>query len=87
MCTQEAICVLHFSNNFSETHCIKVGLYVRISVVRVLFTRRGEEAPPPKKKFFLKKKLKLFQILIFFDDDIKVIGIRPIAPVLNTGPL
>ena len=44
-----------FFNNFSETHCIKVGLDVRIFLVRVLSTGRGEEAPLPKKKFFLKK--------------------------------
>ena len=31
-----------FFNNFSETHCIKVGLDVRISVVRVLSTGRVE---------------------------------------------
>ena len=37
---------------------------------------RGEasqtsQLPLPQKKFFLKKKLKLFQILILFDDGIK----------------
>ena len=36
---------------FFETHCIKIGLDVRISLVRVLSTGRGEEAPPPKKSF------------------------------------
>ena len=48
-------------NNFSETHCMKVGLDVRISFVRVLSTgrRAGGKLPPnvpsPPKKFFLKK--------------------------------
>ena len=44
--------------NFSETNCMKVGLDVRISLVRVLSTGRGEKAPPPplkKIKVFLKK--------------------------------
>ena len=45
-------------NNFYVTHCTKVGLDVRISLVRVLSTGRGEEAPPPKKKVFPEKKLK-----------------------------
>ena len=31
---------------------MKVGLDVRIFLVRVLSTGRGEEAPPPPKKFF-----------------------------------
>ena len=73
MCTRSGgdLCSPFF-NNFSETHCIKVGLDVRISFVRVLSTGRGEEAPPPKKrKFFLKNNLKLFEILILSDDDIK----------------
>ena len=39
-------------NNFSGTSCIKVGLDVRISLVRVVST--GGK-PPPLKKFFLKK--------------------------------
>ena len=38
-------------NYFSETQCIKVGLDVRISLVRVLST--GERGEAPKKKFFL----------------------------------
>ena len=49
-------------NNFSETHCMKVGLDVRISFVRVLSTGRGsgEASPqtshlPPKKKVFPEK--------------------------------
>ena len=50
-----------FFNNFSETHGIKVGLDVIISLVRVLSTGRGEEAPPRQKKFFLKQNLKLFK--------------------------
>ena len=42
-----------FINNFSETHYIKVGLDVRISLVRVLSAGRREEAsPPPSKKSF-----------------------------------
>ena len=40
---------------FFETHCIKIGLDVRISLVRVLSTGRGEEAPPQKKVFPEKK--------------------------------
>ena len=36
------------------------------SIFMVLW--RGERAPP---KFFLKKNLKLFQILILFDNDIE----------------
>ena len=54
-------------NNFSETPCIKVGLDVRIPLIRVLSTGGWREAspqtshlppPPPKKrKFFLKKNL------------------------------
>ena len=53
-----------FFNNFSETHCIKkVGLDVRISLVRVLSTEREEEAPPsPKKKVFPEKKIKSYFI-------------------------
>ena len=47
-----------FFNNFSETHCIKAGLDVRISLVGVVSTGRGEEAPQKNKKFFLKKKFK-----------------------------
>ena len=48
--------MFHVFNNFSETHCMKVGLDVRISLVRVLSTGRGEEAPPPpKKKVFPEK--------------------------------
>ena len=39
-----------FFDNFSETHCIKVGLDVRTSLIRVLSTGRGKEAPPPPKK-------------------------------------
>ena len=67
------ICVLRFFNNFSETHCIKVGLDVKICLVRVLSTGRGRKLPPApdKKKVFPEKNLNLFQILMFFDDDIK----------------
>ena len=44
-------------NNFSKTHCMKVGLDVRIFLVRVLSTGRGEEAAPPsQKKVFPEKK-------------------------------
>ena len=53
-CSEGDLCSPFF-NNFSETHCIKVGLDVRISLVRVLFTGRGEEAPPPQKKVFPEK--------------------------------
>ena len=70
VCSRGDLCSLFF-NNFSGTHCMKVGLDVRISLVRVLSTGRGEEAPPLQKKVFPEKNLKLFQILIFFDDDIK----------------
>ena len=48
-------------NNFSDTPCMKVGLDVRISLVRVLSTGGwGEASPskcliPSKKKFFQKK--------------------------------
>ena len=44
-------------NNFSETPCMKVGLDVRISLVRVLFTGGGASRPPPPKVF--PKKIKL----------------------------
>ena len=55
VCSGGDLCSLFF-NNFSETHCIKVGLDIRISLVRALSTGRKEEAPPPpKNKFFLKK--------------------------------
>ena len=36
--------------NFSETHFAKVGLDVRISLVKVLSTGRGRKLPPPPKK-------------------------------------
>ena len=41
-------------NNFFETHCMKVGLDVRISLVRILCTGRGggSSPPPPSKKSF-----------------------------------
>ena len=45
-------------NNFSETPYMKVGLDVRISLVRVLSTGGGGGGGgsfPSKKKFFLKK--------------------------------
>ena len=53
-------------NNFSETPCTKVGLDVRIPLIRVLSTGGWEKllpkrliSPPPqiKNKFFLKKNL------------------------------
>ena len=44
-------------NNFSETPCMKAGLDVRISLVRVLSTVGGGSFPPnvlspSRKKFF-----------------------------------
>ena len=42
-------------SNFSETHCMKVGLDVRISLVRVLSTGRGRGEASPQKTDFLKK--------------------------------
>ena len=65
MCAQEANCVPRF-NNFSETPCMKGGLDVRISLVRVLSTGvRGKRFPqmshlPPQKKVFPENKLTLF---------------------------
>ena len=47
-----------FFNNFSETHCIKVGLDVRISHVRVLSTGRGEKAPPSPERNVFSEKIK-----------------------------
>ena len=41
-------------NNFSEKPCMKAGLDVRISPVRVL-SNGGKLPPPPEKKLFLKK--------------------------------
>ena len=52
-----------FLTIFLRRPCMKVGLKVRISLVRVLFTRgggAGESFPPPKKKVFLKKKVKSY---------------------------
>ena len=63
MCAQEAICVPRFKQ-FSETPCMKVGLGVMISLVRVLSTGGGGNFPqtshllPLKKKVFPEKKLK-----------------------------
>ena len=42
-------------NNFSETPCMKVGLEVRISLVRVLSTGEGKLPPPKKKEVFPEK--------------------------------
>ena len=72
-------------NYFSETPCMKVGLDVRMSLVRVLstggsFPQNVSSSPPPpkclifppaKNNVFPEKNWKLFQILILFDDDIK----------------
>ena len=44
-----------FFNNFSKTHCIEVGVDVRISLVRILSTGRGEEVLPIKR--FSRKKI------------------------------
>ena len=66
-------------NNFSETPCIKVGLDVRIPLIRVLSTRGWGEAspqtshlpPPPPKKVFPEKNLNAISKVILFDNDIK----------------
>ena len=46
-------------NNFSDTHCMKVGLDAMISLVRVLSTGRREASSQishlSPQKFFLKK--------------------------------
>ena len=54
MYAQEAICVSP-SDKFSETPCMKVGLDVRISLVRVPSTEGKLPAPPRTKEVFAEK--------------------------------
>ena len=50
-------------NNFSQTPCMKVGLDVRIYLIRVLSTGGGGNLPP---NCFIKKKKKVFPETNYF---------------------